>query len=157
MSSIKQTDPVSIKSISLSTRTALISAFLWINVSEVFRYFMFVMPMTRAAMRQVSDPAPMNLPVFLIWGVWDMLLFACVSFVVWLYFERFGGGAASIVKVGTLVWVAIFGLFWIATWNMNMTQTVIPLVALPLAWLEMTITAAILEYGWRCSRSTEAR
>lgn len=156
MNSANRTNTRSMKTIAPSMRTALIATFLWLNVSEVFRYFVFVMPMTRAAMTQVIDPAPMNLPVFLIWGAWDTLLFVCVSFVIWLYFERFGGGTASILKAGTLVWATIFGLFWIATWNMSMTQTRIPLVALPLAWLEMAIAATILEYGWRSSHPAKA-
>jgi hypothetical protein len=84
-------------------RTALIASFLWLNLSEVFRYFVFVMPMTRATMAQVTDPAPMNVPVFLVWGAWDTLLFVCASLVIWLIFERFGGGLANVLRAGTLV------------------------------------------------------
>jgi hypothetical protein len=47
---------------------------LWINASEIFRYFLFVMPMTRETLAMVPDVAPMSLPVFLIWGLWDTLL-----------------------------------------------------------------------------------
>lgn len=136
-------------------RRALLLAFLWINASEVFRYFAFVMPMTRTAMSQVADAAPMTIPVFLVWGAWDTLLFACVSVIAWLHFERFGGGIASILAVGTLLWATIFVLFWLATWNMNMTRAAIPLMALPLAWLEMAVAAAIIEFGWRRATSTE--
>ena len=48
---------------------ALIVNFIWINASEVFRYFAFVMPMMREAFPMVPNVAPMNLPVFMIWGV----------------------------------------------------------------------------------------
>jgi hypothetical protein len=44
---------------------------LWINASEIFRYFLFVMPLTRQTLSMLPDAAPMNLPVFLVWGVWD--------------------------------------------------------------------------------------
>jgi hypothetical protein len=47
---------------------ALLINFLWINTSEVFRYFAFVMPMMRDAFPNVPDVAPMNVPVFLIWA-----------------------------------------------------------------------------------------
>lgn len=128
---------------------ALFLTYLWINASEIFRYFVFVMPMTRSAMPQVANAAPMSLPVFLVWGLWDTLLFASVSVFIWLYLERFRGGVRSILEIGTLLWAAIFGIFWLATWNMNMTSASVPLVALPFAWLEMVIAAAILEWGWR--------
>lgn len=130
-------------------RPALIMVFIWINLSEVFRYFAFVMPMMRSAMPQVTDVAPMNLSVFLIWGIWDTILIACASLVISMYFERHGGGFGNILKAGTLIWASVFSLFWIATWNMNMTPIHIPLLALPLAWLEMVIAAAIIERGWQ--------
>ena len=41
---------------------ACLAVSIWINVSEIFRYFVFVMPM-------VPDVAPVNLSVFLIWGL----------------------------------------------------------------------------------------
>lgn len=128
---------------------ALVLTYLWLNASEIFRYFVFVMPMTRVANPAVPDVAPMNLAVFVIWGLWDVLLFAVVAAIVGLYLERFGGGLTSILAAGTLLWAAIFCIFWLATWNMNMTTARVLLTALPLAWLEMVVAAAILEWGWR--------
>ena len=126
----------------------LLIAFLWLNASEVFRYFAFVMPMTRAAMSAVQDVAPMNFTVFLIWGLWDSLLFAVVGFIAWLVHEKFGGGLRHAIAAGTLLWLTIFCIFWLAAWNMNLTVTRVPLVALPLAWIEMVIVVAILERAW---------
>lgn len=130
-------------------RLALVLTFLWINVSEVFRYLVFVMPMTRAAMPKVTDAAPMSTSVFLIWAAWDTVLFVCVAVIVWLAFERFGGGRRNVIAAATLAWAAVFCVFWIATWNMNMTVARVPLTALPLAWIEMLVTAALIEWGWR--------
>jgi hypothetical protein len=155
MNSTAMLDPRS-PTIAPPMRTALIASFLWINASEVFRYFVFVLPMTRRAMTDVVDAAPMNLPVFLVWGAWDGLLFACASLLMWLYFERFGGGGRGVLGAGTLAWAAVFVLFWVATWNMNMTQAAIPLTALPMAWLETMVAAAILERGWRRSAPAAA-
>ena len=135
-------------------RNALLLAYLWVNISEVFRYFAFVMPMTRQAMPQLADAAPMNLAVFAIWGVWDTLLFVAVAAISWLYLERFGGGLKSTLAAGTLIWATVLCVFWLATWNMNMTNAAVPLVALPLAWVEMVVTAAIIEWGWRASRAS---
>ncbi len=123
-------------------------AFLWLNASEVFRYFAFVMPMTRDAMSAVRDVAPMNVAVFMIWGLWDTLLFAVVSVIAWLFHEKFGGGVRNAIAAGTLLWLTIFCIFWLAAYNMNLTVARIPLIALPLAWLEMVVLVAILQRAW---------
>lgn len=126
----------------------LLVAFLWLNVSEVFRYFAFVMPMTRDAMSAVRDVAPMNIAVFVIWGFWDTLLFAVVAVIAWLFHEKFGGGVRNTIAAGTLLWLTIFCIFWLAAYNMNLTVSRIPLTALPLAWIEMVVVVAILERAW---------
>ncbi len=126
----------------------LMIAYMWLNASEVFRYFAFVMPMTRDAMSSVRDVAPMSYTVFMIWGLWDTLLFGCVTFIAWLFYEKFGGGLRNTLAVGTLLWLAIFCIFWLAAWNMNLTVSRVPLVALPLAWIEMVVIVAILERAW---------
>lgn len=126
----------------------LLIAFLWLNVSEVFRYFAFVMPMTRNAMSTVRDVAPMNIAVFMIWGLWDTLLFAVVGVIAWLFHKKFGGGIRNTIAAGTLLWLTIFCIFWLATYNMNLTVWRVPLIALPLAWIEMVVVVAILERAW---------
>lgn len=126
----------------------LLIAYLWLNLSEVFRYFAFVMPMLRDAMSSVRNVAPMNFTVFMIWGLWDTLLFAVVGFFAWLFHEKFGGGLRNTLAAGTLLWLAIFCVFWLAAWNMNLTVSRVPLVALPLAWIEMVVIVAILERAW---------
>lgn len=131
----------------------LLVAFLWINASEVFRYFAFVMPMTRDAMRVVQDVAPMSVTVFLIWGFWDTLLFAVVGIIAWLFHEKFGGGILNAIAAGTLLWLTVFCIFWLAVWNMNLTAARVPLIALPLAWIEMVVVVTILQRAWPHLRS----
>lgn len=126
----------------------LLAAYLWLNVSEVFRYFAFVMPMTRDAMAVVQDVAPMNFAVFIIWGLWDTLLFAVVGIIAWLFHEKFGGGILNAFAAGTLLWLTVFCIFWLAVWNMNLTVMRVPLIALPLAWIEMVVVVAILQRAW---------
>ena len=79
----------------------LLIAFLWLNASEVFRYFAFVMPMTRDAMSGARDVAPMNLTVFMIWGLWDTLLFAVVCIIAWLFHSVLPAVALPRVKYAT--------------------------------------------------------
>ncbi len=117
--------------------------FLWINVSEVFRYFAFVMPMMRDAFPNIEDVAPMNLSVFLIWGIWDTILVCAATFIPWVCLERFGPTVRNAVWAGTGMWATVFVILWLGLWNMNLTPLSVLGVALPLAWLEMVVAALI--------------
>ncbi|MGF1475829.1 MAG: hypothetical protein ACFB6S_09725 [Geminicoccaceae bacterium] len=120
---------------------------LWVNASEVFRYFLFVMPMIRSQLSIVPDVAPMNLPVFLIWGIWGSILVVGLITVTWLWCERFGYSWAQAVLAGTAVWLFVFVIFWLGLWNMNLTESNTPLVALPLAWVEMVVGALLTVFS----------
>lgn len=123
---------------------ALIANFIWINLSEVFRYFVFVMPMMRDAFPQVTDVAPMNIPVFLIWGVWDTILVAAATLIPFLILERFGNTARHAIFAGVAVWATVFGILWLGLYNMNLATPGILAIALPLSLLEMIVAALIV-------------
>ena len=116
---------------------------VWINLSEIFRYFVFVMPLTRQTLDVLPGVAPMNVPVFLIWGVWDTILTVMVVWFCWLHIERFGTGFWSIAASGTASWLMLFVLFWLAMFNMGLAHASTPAVALPLAWIELVIAALL--------------
>ncbi|RJF86385.1 hypothetical protein D3874_04550 [Oleomonas cavernae] len=116
---------------------------IWVNASEIFRYFAFVMPMTRETLAMVPGVAPMDLTVFLAWGLWDTLLVAMTVAIYWLAAERFGEGWGIVVLAGTLSWLFFFALFWLAMLNMNLADTSTLAIALPWAWLELVVASAI--------------
>lgn len=122
---------------------------VWINSSEIFRYFVFVMPMMRETFPQISDVAPMTFKVFLIWGIWDTVLLFVVTGFVWLYLERFGVNITNAVLAGTLAWLSTFGIFWLGLYNMNLATLSILSIALPLSWLELAIGALIVNWGMK--------
>jgi hypothetical protein len=134
-------------------RKPLLIAFLlnmlWMNASEVFRYFAFVMPMMRRTLGVVPDVAPMNIPVFLIWGLWDTILIVIATGFSWLVLERFGASVRTAVVAGTSVWAAVFVLFWVGLWNMNLATPAVMAVALPLAWCELVVAALIARWAMR--------
>jgi hypothetical protein len=134
-------------------RAAAINA-LWINTSEVFRYFVFVMPMMRAALPGVQNVAPMSLPVFLIWAVWDTIVQTALMMFVWLYLERFGYGVRNALIAGSLCWLGIFGVLWLALLNMNLATPRILAIALPMALFELLVGALIV--NWAVSRTNLA-
>jgi hypothetical protein len=119
---------------------------IWVNASEVFRYFVFVMPMMREALAVVPNVAPMNFPVFMIWGVWDTIVVLAITLASWLIFERFGSTKRVAVLTGTAVWAAIFVVLWLGLYNMNLATAKILAVALPMAWVEMVVAALITRY-----------
>ena len=123
---------------------AFIINFIWINVSEVFRYFAFVMPMMREAFPMVPDVAPMNLPVFMIWGVWDTILVLTATLLPWMAMKVFGASALRAVLYGTGVWMSVFVILWLGLYNMNMATVDVLAIALLMAWIEMVVAALIV-------------
>ena len=123
--------------------TALIVNFVWINASEIFRYFAFVMPMMREAFPMVPNIAPMNFPVFMIWGVWDTILVLTATLLPWAAMKVFGASAFRAVLYGTGVWMSVFVILWLGLYNMNMATTAVLAIALPLAWVEMVVAALV--------------
>lgn len=126
---------------------AIVLNLIWINASEVFRYFVFVMPMMRDALSMVPKVAPMNLQVFLVWGLWDTILVVAVCTIAWLAFDKFGFQIRTVLMTATGIWGTIFVILWLGLMNMNLATPEILLVALPLAWLEMLIAALIVRWS----------
>ena len=133
--------------------TALLINFLWINASEVFRYFAFVMPMMRDAFPMLPDVAPMNVPVFLIWGLWDTILVVTATLLPWIAMKVFGASISRAVGYGTAVWMAVFVILWLGLYNMNLATLDLLAVTLPLAWLEMVVASVIV---WWVTARNEA-
>lgn len=129
--------------------TAFWINFIWVNASEVFRYFVFVMPMMRAAFPEMSGVAPMDWGVFLVWGAWDTVLVLAITGFVWLFIERFGAGLSQAVAAASLFWLAVFGILWVGLFNMGLAPWQVLAVALPLAWVEMAVAALIVRWQYR--------
>ncbi|TSE08951.1 hypothetical protein FOF46_10800 [Aquimarina algiphila] len=85
----------------------------------------------------------MDVGIFSIWGLWDTLLTAVLVFTFWLYTQTFENTLKSVLIAGTIVWLAVFVIFWVATANMGLSDWNILLITLPLSWLEMIVGAWI--------------
>ena len=119
---------------------------IWINASEIFRYFLFVMPMMQSELSVIDGFAPMNIAVFLIWGIWDTILVFAATFFCWLILERFGSSVRTALFAGTAIWMTVFVILWLGLLNMNLATYNMVLIALPLAWIEMIVAALIVRY-----------
>lgn len=116
---------------------------VWVNISEVFRYFVLVMPRLKAIFDSKTGVAEMDWIIFTIWGFWDTLLTAVLVFIFWLYSKSYGFNIKSAVISGSIVWGAVFVIFWVATANMGLSDWNMLLITLPLSWFEMVVGAWI--------------
>lgn len=117
---------------------------LWVNASEVFRYFVLVRPEMHEYLSVVPNVADMNLAIFSIWGLWDTLLTGLYVFLFWLCAQTFGNNFKSIVISGLMSWCFFFLLFWVGMANMNLSSWSYLLIVLPLALIETLVAAFIV-------------
>ncbi len=120
---------------------------LWINASEVARYFILVMPMMRAKLPGVDNVAPMNVWIFLSWGAWDTVLLIFSTFVTVLWLTVFGDGIKTAIAAGAAIWAGVFCIFWLGMLNMNLATMNILVAALPWALIEMIAAALITRWA----------
>ena len=116
---------------------------IWIVLSETWRYFALVMPRVKAHWNGMAGIADMNPVIFLIWGLWMIILSTMTVFICWLYQERFGNDNKTIIVAGTIVWLLFFVLFWIGTANMGFSTWSILWITLPLSWIELVVACWI--------------
>lgn len=116
---------------------------LWVNASEVFRYFVLVRPEMHEYLSVVPNVADMNWVIFAIWGLWDTLLTALYVFLFWLCAQTFGNNLKSVVISGFMSWCFFFVLFWVGMANMNLSSWRYLFIVLPLALIETLVAVFI--------------
>lgn len=116
---------------------------IWVHISEVFRYFVFVIPRTQEFFNDQIGVAQMDLGIFTIWGLWDTLLTGLVVFLFWIYSQVFGNSVKSVLMSATISWAFFFVLFWVGAANMGISDWKILWITLPLSWLEMFLASLL--------------
>lgn len=125
--------------------------FVWINLSEVVRYFGLIKPMLHDTFPGQSHIAAVTPGIFVSWMVWDMILILAATGFYWIYLHYFAMTVRSAVASATAFTITVFGLIWLGVVNMGLAPANFILVALPLAWLEQLIAALIV--FWTIKRS----
>ena len=125
--------------------------FVWINLSEVARYFGLIKPMLHDAFPAQSHIAAVTPGIFVSWMVWDMILILAATGFYWICLHYFAATVRTAVISATAFTVTVFGLIWLGVANMGLAPANFILVALPLAWLEQLIAALIV--FWIIKRS----
>ena len=116
---------------------------IWVNISEVFRYFVIVRPEMHDHLATVTNVADMNVIIFAIWGVWDTVLTGLFVFLFWLCSNVFGNNHRTVILSGLVSWCFFFLLFWVGMANMNLSNWSFLFVVLPLTLLETFVAAYI--------------
>lgn len=117
---------------------------IWVNISELFRFFVFVQSAMQDFLPNVPDLAPMNeVGILLVWGAWDTLLSALMVFLFWLCAQVFGNNSKSVLISGVVAWSFFFVLFWVGTANMNLADWDSLRIILPLALIETLVASFV--------------
>ena len=118
--------------------------FVWINVSEVARYFGLVKPMLHEAFPGADNIAAITPGIFASWMVWDTILILAATGFYWMYLHQFGRSLRNVLLCATWFTVTVFGLIWLGIVNMGLAPASFIWAALPLAWAEHLIAAYIV-------------
>ncbi|MEO1405642.1 MAG: hypothetical protein AAFV54_04030 [Pseudomonadota bacterium] len=120
--------------------------FIWINASEVWRYFQVVRPVLLEDFAGNTAIGAITPGIFASWMVWDTILIVAATGFYWMWLSRFRYGLGQAVIASLAFTVTIFGLIWIGIVNMGFVGAHFIWTALPLAWIEHIVAAAIT-YG----------
>ncbi|MEP2734986.1 MAG: hypothetical protein ABJP34_01715 [Erythrobacter sp.] len=118
--------------------------FIWINASEVVRYFGLIKPMLHEAFPKVDNIAIISPSIFASWMFWDTILILAAAGFYWMFFKQFGATAKNAILSSIAFTITIIGLIWIGIVNMGLAPSKFIWVALPLAWIEQVVAAFIV-------------
>lgn len=118
--------------------------FVWINVSEVARYFGVVKPMLHEAFPGADHIAAVSPGIFASWMVWDAILILAATGFYWMCLQQFGASLRAVIIGASSFTLTVFGLIWLGIVNMGLTSSDFIWAAMPLAWLEQLIAAFIV-------------
>lgn len=121
--------------------------FVWINISEVARYFGLIKPMLHDTFPGADHIAAISPGIFASWMLWDTILIIAATGFFWMFLHQFGMVIRNVVLSSFGFTLTVFGLIWIGIVNMGLAPSSFIWVALPLAWLEQLIAAYIVYWA----------
>lgn len=128
---------------------ALMINFLWINASEVWRYFVIVRPDLLAAFAGRPGIAPVSPLIALSWAVWDCILILAAVGYYSMHLRARGEHAGQALLAAAAFTVTVFGLLWLGLINMGLASVQMAAKALPLAFIEQAIAALLTLWARR--------
>jgi len=126
--------------------------FIWINLSEIARYFGVIKPMLHDAFPGASHIAAVTPTIFISWMVWDTILIMAATGFYWIYLHYFAPTIRHVMLSASFFTITVFGLIWLGVVNMGLVSSNFIVAALPLAFLEQLIAAYIVQWAIRRPR-----
>ncbi|MEM7662244.1 MAG: hypothetical protein AAF292_08330 [Pseudomonadota bacterium] len=117
--------------------------FIWINASEVWRYFQVVRPVLLEDFAGNPAIGAISPGIFASWMVWDTILIVAATGFYWMWLLQFRFSFGQAVLASLAFTVTIFGLIWIGIVNMGFVRPDYIWTALPLAWIEHLVAAGL--------------
>lgn len=133
---------------------ALIGNFIWINASEVWRYFAIVKPKLLETFPDVAGIAPTSPAIIASWMLWDTVLILAATGVYWMFLKNGALSVSRALLVATYFTITIFGLIWLGIANMGLAPISFLWAALPLAWAEQAVAALIVLWAMKRASKT---
>ena len=131
-----------------NTRKAFLTAlgvnFIWINLSEVARYFGVIKPMLHETFPGAPHIGAVTPSIFASWMVWDTVLILAATGFYWIYLRHAGVTIRNAFIAATAFTIPGFGLIWLGVVNMGLAPITFLYAALPLAFVEQAIAAFIV-------------
>jgi hypothetical protein len=125
--------------------TISLIASIWQQASQFARYWFVVKKEMQSNLSIVPNVAIIDVPIFIIWGVWVTLFTMLVVFFHYLYSQKFGRSISSCLLSGTISWAFFYVLFWVGMAQMNLARWPFVPYVLVLAWIETIITVFIAD------------
>jgi len=118
--------------------------FVWINISEVARYFGLIKPMLHDSFPTAEHIATVTPLIFASWMLWDTILIIAATGFYWMFLLQFGVTLKNVFLSSLGFTISVFGLIWLGVVNMGLAPSSFLFAALPLAWIEQLIAAIIV-------------
>jgi hypothetical protein len=125
--------------------TISLLASIWQQFSQFLRYLFIVKKEVQTTLSTVPNVAIIDVPIFIIWGLWVTVITLLIVFVHYLYTEKFGRSIYSTLVSGTISWMFFYLLFWVGLAQMNLARWQFVPYVLILAWIETIITVFIAD------------
>lgn len=128
---------------------ALLGNAIWINASEIWRYFYVVRPLLHDTFPGEAHIGAMSPAIFAVWTVWDTILILAATGFYWLFLSARGNTLANAVLGASAFTITVFGLLWLGVVNMGLVPANFISAALPFAWIEQIVAALIVRFALR--------
>lgn len=128
---------------------AFVGNMIWINASEIWRYFAIVKPMLHDAFTGVEHVGAVTPTIFASWMIWDTILVLSASGFYWLFLSARANTISSAVFAASAFTITVFGLLWLGVVNMGLAPARFLVAVLPLAWVEQVVAALIVWFTLR--------